>query len=40
MSISPVLIILPSVLIFKEKLKWKEVIGAVIAVTGVVIFFV
>lgn len=40
MSISPVLIILPSVLIFKEKLKWKEVIGAVIAVTGVIIFFV
>ncbi len=40
MSISPVLIIVPSVLIFKEKLKWKEVIGAIIAVGGVVVFFI
>ncbi len=39
MSIVPVLIIIPSVLIFKEKVQTKEVIGAIIAVFGVIIFF-
>ncbi|HOZ15346.1 MAG TPA: DMT family transporter [Tenuifilaceae bacterium] len=39
MSIVPVLIIAPSVLIFKEKVNFKEMIGAVITVIGVITFF-
>jgi drug/metabolite transporter (DMT)-like permease len=39
MSIVPVLIIPPAVLIFKEKVNWKEIIGAVITVLGVGVFF-
>lgn len=39
MSIVPVLIIPPAVLIFKEKVNWKEIMGAVVTVLGVVIFF-
>jgi drug/metabolite transporter (DMT)-like permease len=40
MSIVPVLIIAPSVIIMKEKVTWPEAIGAVIAVGGVSLFFV
>ena len=40
MSIVPVLIILPSVVIFKQKVSIKEIIGAVISVFGVSLFFV
>lgn len=40
MSIVPVLIILPSVVIFKQKVSVKEIIGAVISVAGVSLFFV
>lgn len=40
MSIVPVLIIAPSVFIMKEKITWIEVIGAVIAVLGVSLFFI
>ncbi|MDX9883493.1 MAG: DMT family transporter [Prolixibacteraceae bacterium] len=39
MSIVPVLIIPPAILLFKEKVNWKEIAGAVIAVGGVTIFF-
>jgi drug/metabolite transporter (DMT)-like permease len=39
MAIVPVLIIPPSVIFFKEKVTLKEVIGAVIAVGGVAMFF-
>jgi len=39
MSIVPILIIVPSIVIFKEKVKAKEIIGAVIAVCGVILFF-
>ena len=39
MSIVPVLIILPAILIFKEKVNLKEVIGSVIAVGGVALLF-
>lgn len=39
MAIVPVLIIPPSILIFKEKVNAKEVIGAAITVSGVGIFF-
>jgi drug/metabolite transporter (DMT)-like permease len=39
MSIVPVLIIPPAILIFKEKVNWKEIVGAVVTVLGVVVFF-
>jgi drug/metabolite transporter (DMT)-like permease len=39
MSIVPVLIIPPAIIFFKEKLNMKEVIGSLIAVGGVVMFF-
>ncbi len=40
MAIVPVLIIIPSVLVFKEKIIIKEIIGAIIAFLGVVLFFI
>ncbi len=39
MAISPVLIIPPAILLFGEKVNWKEVLGAVITVGGVALFF-
>ena len=39
MSIVPVLIIPPAILIFKEKVSLKEVAGAVLAVLGVIVLF-
>jgi drug/metabolite transporter (DMT)-like permease len=39
MSIVPVLIIPPAIIFFHEKVNWKEIIGAVITVGGVAIFF-
>lgn len=39
MSIVPVLIIPPAIFFFHEKVNWKEIIGAVITVGGVAIFF-
>jgi drug/metabolite transporter (DMT)-like permease len=35
----PLFILIPSVLVFKEKLNWKEVVGAFLAVSGMAIFF-
>lgn len=40
MAIVPVLIIPPAIFIFKEKVSFKEFIGAVVAVLGVMFFFV
>lgn len=40
MAIVPVLIIVPSILLFKEKFTWKEIIGAFLSVGGVVLFFI
>jgi drug/metabolite transporter (DMT)-like permease len=40
MSIVPVLIIVPSILIFKHKISTREIIGAVVSVLGVVLFFI
>lgn len=40
MAIVPILIILPSVLLFKQKVSLPEVFGAFISVIGVVLFFV
>lgn len=39
MSLVPVIIILPSVIIFKEKVTPREVLGAFVAVAGVAMFF-
>ena len=39
MAIVPVIIIAPAVLIFREKFNWKEITGAIIAVAGVMLFF-
>lgn len=39
MAIVPVLIILPAVIIFKEKVNWKEILGAIVTVAGVAMFF-
>ena len=39
MSIVPVLIIPPAIILFKEKVNWKEIVGAVITVGGVMLFF-
>ena len=39
MAIVPVLIIAPSIWLLKEKVNWKDVLGAVIAVFGVALFF-
>ena len=39
MSIVPVLIIAPSAIFMKEKVTFKEIIGAIIAVAGVALFF-
>jgi drug/metabolite transporter (DMT)-like permease len=35
----PVFILIPSVLVFHERLNWKEVVGAFLAVSGMAIFF-
>lgn len=40
MSITPILIIPPTLFFFKQKVSWKEIIGAVISVGGVALFFV
>ena len=39
-SINPILIIPFSVWFFKEKITWRELIGAIIAVGGVMVFFI
>lgn len=39
MAISPVLIIPPAIFLFKEKVNWKEILGAVITVVGIMLFF-
>ena len=39
MALVPILIIPPSVILFREKVNFKEVIGAVLAVSGVALFF-
>lgn len=39
MAITPILIIPPTLILFKQKISWKEVAGAVISVCGVALFF-
>jgi drug/metabolite transporter (DMT)-like permease len=40
MSLVPIMIILPSVAIFKEKVAFLEVLGALIAVAGTALLFI
>lgn len=40
MSLTPILILLPSHFLFHTKIGWKDVLGAIIAVAGVCLFFV
>lgn len=40
MALVPVIIIAPSVLVFKQKVTLKEIIGAIISVIGVALFFI
>ncbi len=40
MAIVPVLIIPPAIILFNEKVNWKEIVGAVITVGGVAVFFI
>jgi drug/metabolite transporter (DMT)-like permease len=39
MAIVPILIIPPSIVMFKEKFTWIEIVGAVVSVAGVVLMF-
>lgn len=39
MAIVPVLIIPPAIFLFREKVNWKEILGATVTVGGVAIFF-
>jgi drug/metabolite transporter (DMT)-like permease len=40
MAIVPVLIIPPSILFFKHKISIREMLGAVMSVAGVILFFI
>jgi drug/metabolite transporter (DMT)-like permease len=40
MAIVPLLIIPPAIIFFKEKVNFREVAGAVLAVCGVMLFFI
>lgn len=40
MAITPILIIPPTLIFFKQSVSWKEIIGAIISVTGVSLFFI
>lgn len=39
MAIVPILIIPPSIILFKQKFSWLEILGAVISVAGVILMF-
>ncbi len=39
MALTPVLLIPPAVLVLKEKVTWRDILGALIAVGGVAVFF-
>lgn len=40
MSITPILIIPPTLIFFKQKVTWQEIVGAILSVGGVTLFFV
>ena len=39
MALTPIIILLPAYLFFKQKITWMEIIGAFISVIGVSLFF-
>ena len=39
MALTPVIIILPEVLINKKRIRFKEIIGLAVSITGVALFF-
>ncbi|MFA6912623.1 MAG: EamA family transporter [Proteiniphilum sp.] len=39
MALTPIFIIVPSAILFKEKITARQVIGAVISIAGATIFF-
>lgn len=40
MAITPILIIPPTLILFKQKVNWQEILGAIISVCGVALFFI
>ncbi|MCD8265141.1 MAG: EamA family transporter [Tannerellaceae bacterium] len=40
MALTPVIILLPSYMLFKQRVTFKEVVGALISVAGVSLFFI
>ncbi len=40
MAITPILIIPPTLIFFKQPVSWKEIVGAIISVAGVSLFFI
>jgi drug/metabolite transporter (DMT)-like permease len=40
MALTPVLLIPPAIILLKEKVTWREILGSVIAVIGVALFFI
>jgi drug/metabolite transporter (DMT)-like permease len=40
MATTPIILIIPSVLIFKQRVKVKEIIGAILSIVGLTLFFV
>ena len=40
MALTPIIILLPSKVVFREKITFRQVLGAVISVLGVALFFV
>jgi drug/metabolite transporter (DMT)-like permease len=40
MALVPVFIILPAVLIYRQKVTWAEILGAIVSVAGVALFFI
>ena len=39
MALTPVMILLPSAILFHQKIVWKEIVGAIISVSGASLFF-
>jgi drug/metabolite transporter (DMT)-like permease len=40
MSITPILLIPPTIIFFRQSVTWKEIVGATISVAGVSLFFI
>jgi drug/metabolite transporter (DMT)-like permease len=40
MAIVPILIIPPTLIIYKQKITWKEIAGAILSVAGIALLFI